>query len=316
MGRVWPVRYLLFAIFCSCLWGQNSLQERLQQAHDLEQRGQFELAVEILRPLTGSQQISEAEAGRVWILLGYAFQEQSDFANARNCYERATRIYRDKSSDKADYGAALDYLADLHRAIGKLSAARKIEKSSLEQYREAGDHAGAAWGLMHLAVIELTRKRRFDAQSDLDEADKEAQLAQNPGDEFFAALYSTKGWLAELEGNTSTAISYYTQSLVFRKCSSCMLTGWEYMLLGKAYADDGQVTAGLTNMRTGLKILSDTSGQHSSRYLAAQIAYAQALDASGEHAESAALKVGVERELHALNNEKCALCREGLVGNP
>jgi tetratricopeptide (TPR) repeat protein len=314
MKKPWPVPYLLLAL-CSCLWGQNHPQERLQQANDFEQRGQFELAVETLRPLAASHQIGAADAGRMWILLGYAYQEQSDFTNARDCYLRAARIYRGQPSDKAGYAAVLDNLADSYRAAGNLRVALKFEKSSLEQFGEAGDHAGAAWAWMHLAVIELTRKHQFEAQRDLEKADEEEQLALNRSDDFIAALDSTKGWLAELEGNTSTAIINYTQSVAFRRCKSCMLTGWQYVLLGKAYADDGQVTAGLNNMRKGLTILGDTAGLHSRRYLAAQIAYAQVLDASGERAESAALKVAAERELHALDHEQCASCRESLVAN-
>ena len=314
MRRLWPVPYLAIAL-CNCLWGQNDVTQRIQRAYDLEQKGQFGQAVEILRPLTGSHQASDAEEGRIWISLGYAYQEESDFAEARRCYEQAAGIFRDRPSDKANYGTALDNLADWYREMGKLRAAHMAEMSALQQYREAGDHSGAASALMHLAVIELTRKREFETQQYLDAADEEARLARTQNDDLFAELYSTRGWLAEVEGNTSTAIYDYGQSLALRTCKSCMLAGWDYMLLGKAYANDGRLTEGLNNMRKGLVILSDTSGQHSRRYLAAEIAYAQVLDSSGEHAKSTTLKIAAKREMDALDRGRCASCREGLVAN-
>jgi tetratricopeptide (TPR) repeat protein len=307
------LRFCILFIFCHCLWGQNNTEQLLQQASGFEDEGRFEKALDILRPLVGSQQVNAVEAGKIWISMGYANQGKGDFASARRCYEQAAHIFRHEPSGKANYGAALDNLADWYRATGNLRAARKLEKNALEQYQQAGDHAGAAWALMHLAVIELTGKRLFDAQQDVDEADREAGAASNRSDDFVAALYSAEGWLEALEGNTSTVIFDYSQSLAFRACKSCMLTGWEYVLLGKAYVNDGQLNNGLDDMRKGLVILSSTSGQHSLWYLAAQIAYAHVLDNSGEHAKSVALKAAAERELNALDRGRCASCREGFV---
>jgi tetratricopeptide (TPR) repeat protein len=314
MRRIWSATYLLVT-FCGCIWGQNRADQQLERAFGLEQKGQFDQAVEMLRPLAGSQQLTLAEAGRARVLLGYAYQEESDFADARTSYEQAARLFRDEPSEKADYGTALDNLADWYRATGNLKAAQKLEKGSLKQYEQARDHAGAAWASMHLAVIELTRKQPLAAQRYLDETDKEAALAQNHGDDFSAALYSTKGWLAELEGQSSTAIFDYTQSLALRTCKTCMLTGWQYVLLGKAYANDGQLNAGLGNLREGLAILGSAPGPHSRRYLAAEMAYAQVLDTAGEHAESAALESSAKTELMVHEGQECSSCRQGLHRN-
>ena len=117
-----------------------------------------------------------------------------------------------------------------------------------------------------------------------------------------ASLYSTKGWLAQLEGNTLTAIFDYGQSLALQPCKNCMVAGWDYVLLGKAYSNDGRLAAGLENITKGLSILSDTAGQHSSTYLAAEIAYAEVLDSSGEHAESRKLKNAAKIELSSFHD--------------
>jgi tetratricopeptide (TPR) repeat protein len=313
MRKLWHGTYLLIA-FSGCIWGQNSGEQQLERAHNLEQKGQFEQAVAILRPLASTQHLTAAEQGKAEILLGYAYQEESDFVNARRSYEQAARLFRNEPSEKADYGTALDNLADWYRATGNLKAAHKLETDSLKQYEDAGDHLGQAWALMHLAVIDLTRKRQFDAQRYLDEADREAELAESHGDDFSAALYSARGWLAELEGHSSTAIFDYAQSLALRTCKTCMLTGWEYVLLGKAYANDGQLDAGLSNLRKGLAILNGSAGPHSSRYLAAEMAYAQVLDSAGEHAESVALKNSAKSELMAREGERCTVSAENCNG--
>jgi tetratricopeptide (TPR) repeat protein len=313
MRRLWQGFCFLF-VFCGCIRGQSSAQQQLETANGFEQQGQFQRAVEMLRPLAESQRLTVVEAGRARMLLGYAYQEESDFADARRYYEQAASLFRDEPSEKADYATALDNLGDWHRATGDLKAAQKLEKQSLEQYQEAGDHAGAAWALMHLAVIELTRNRTLDAQHDLDEAEKQAALAQNRDHDFAAALYSAKGWLAALEGKSLTAVFDYTQSLTLRTCKTCMLTGWEYVLLGRAYANDGQLNAGLSNLRQGLAILGDAPGPHSRRYLAAEMAYAQVLDSAGEQAESAALRNSAKNELMAAEGEKCPTCVENFDG--
>jgi tetratricopeptide (TPR) repeat protein len=303
--------FCLLMTLCGCLWCQNDARQQLQRANSLEQNGQFEQAVDILRPLALSRQLTAAETGRAKILLGFAYQEENDLANARNAYEQAVRLFRDEPSQKADYATALDNLANWFRVTGSLRAAKKLDKNALEQYEEAGDHAGAAWSSLHLAVLELTHKRQIDAELDLDKADNEAELVQNRDDGFFAALYSAKGWLAELKGQSRTAIFDYTQSIALRDCKTCVLTGWEYALLGRAYANDGQLSSGLSNLRKGLAILGDSPGPRSRRYLAAEMAYSQVLDEAGEHAESAAVKSSAENESIVLDGKKCIACREG-----
>src|ERR1700743_3811208 len=102
MKRLLPVSCLLFA-FCNFLWGQNDTDSQLQQAFGLEQNGQIQEALKILLPLANSQGITSPEAGKIWISLGSAYQDESDFANARACYEKAVVIFRDEPQAKAEY---------------------------------------------------------------------------------------------------------------------------------------------------------------------------------------------------------------------
>jgi tetratricopeptide (TPR) repeat protein len=272
------------------IWGQSAVDEQIQGALLLEQKGQFPQALALLQPLASLQQLSAVQAGKIWTGLGYACQEEGDWARAGKSYEEAVRVLKEQPSGKADYATALDNLAGWYRATGDRGAAIKLERAALRLHQEADDHAGAAWTLVHLAVVELTRKRKSDAQQYLDAAEKEVSLTTSIGNDYRASLYSAEGWLAALEGNNLTAIFDYSQSLALQPCKDCMRAGWDYVILGKAYANDGQISAGLENMRKGLAILSDTVGQHSSMYLAAEIAYADVLDSEGEHAQSKELR--------------------------
>jgi len=289
MRAAQAISCLLFVLGTS-VWGQNTVDEEVHEAVALEQKGQVQQALVILQPLVVLRQLSAVEAGRVWTALGYGYQEEGDLAKAGKAYQQALRVLKEGPSNKTDCATALDNLADWYRTTGDQRAAIRMEKIALRLHQEDQDHAGAAWTLIHLANIELARKDKAAAQDYLDAAEKETLLTPKIDDRYLASLYSTKGWLAELEGNTLTAIFDYNQSLSFQPCQTCMLAGWDYVLLGKAYSSDGQLTAALENMRRGLAILGDTIGQHSSAYLAAEIAYAEALDSSGEHAESVKLK--------------------------
>lgn len=291
-------------VLSTCVWGQNTVDEEIQNAMLLAQNGQFRQALSVLQPLASLQGLSAIQTGKMWTVMGYAYQEVGDLARAGMFYEQAVRVWKERSSGAADYATALDNLADWYRAAGNRSAAFKLERTALRLHQQAEDHAGSAWTLIHLADLELARKRKSDAQRYLDAAEKEVLLAPNIGNNYLATLYSSKGWLAELEGNTLTAISYYSQSLALQPCKGCMLAGWDYVLLGKAYSNDGQLNAGLENMRKGLTILSDTVGQHSPTYLSAEIAYAEVLDSSGEHAESKTLENAARVELSSFSNAK------------
>ena len=299
--------------FCLRVAGQGNMQARVQQALLMEQQGDFERALKLFQSLVHAKELDAVETGRIWTQIGYAQQEEGDFASARASYERAVRTFLGDPLEAADEAAALDNLANLCRATGQLKTARGLEQKSLHLFERAGDHGGAAWALTHLAVIELTRKNQREAERDLNGADEEAQRAPDLGKDYQVSLYSTKGWLAELEGDSTTAIFDYDQALAIEPHKDSVVEGWQYALLGRAYANDGQLTNGLDDMRKGLAILSDTVGTHSPKYLAVEIAYAQILDSSGEHAESVALRNSVERELGALCPSECRSFRQGIL---
>jgi tetratricopeptide (TPR) repeat protein len=205
-------------------------------------------------------------------------------------------------SGDIDYATALDNLADLTQARGKLRSASRLEKKVLHLFLQNEDHVGAAWTYSHLAVIELTRKHSQNAERYLQRASEEARLGPQPGGDYDAAFYSARAWLSELEGNPLTAVSEYQRSVALQFCKDCLLTGWTCVLLGKAYSETGRLALALETMRHGLSILSSTDGQHTPRYVAAEGAYAQLLDESGGHSQADVLEMSIRGELSKLHD--------------
>ena len=87
-----------------------------------------------------------------------------------------------------------------------------------------------------------------------------------------------------------------------------MLTGWGYMLLGKSYAQAGQNAVAMEEMRKGLRILEQSTGTNSVKFLAAEIAYSRVLDRSGAHTEATRLKDSAVQGLAKLNRDACPRC--------
>ena len=293
----------------------DGVKVQARRALAMEQQGDFEQALKIFARLANAKGIDAAEAGRIQNYLGYAQQEEGDFGNARASYKQAIRIFQNNPSEASDEAASLDNLADLDRAMGDLKAARRLERESLHLFENAGDHGGAAWALTHMAVIELTRKRQNEAEEYLSSAAEEARKAPELGKNFQVSLYSTKGWLADLQGDTSEAIFDYSQAIALEPRKDSVIAGWEYVLLGRAYSDDGRLAVALSEMQKGLTILGDTVGKHSRQYLAAEIAYARTLDSLGEHAESAEIKNSAATELNLLCGECSSYRKALLTGN-
>jgi tetratricopeptide (TPR) repeat protein len=178
MRRVRTIFCFVF-VLSACVWGQNTVDEQIQDAMRLEQNGQFLQALSVLQPLASLQGLSAIQTGRMWTVLGYAYQEEGDLARAGMLYEQAVRVLKEQSSGTADCATALDNLADWYRATGNRSTAFRLERTALRLHQQAEDHAGTAWTLIHLADIELTRKRKSDAQQYLDAAEKEVLLTPN-----------------------------------------------------------------------------------------------------------------------------------------
>jgi hypothetical protein len=117
--------------------------------------------------------------------------------------------------------------------------------------------------------------------------------------------------LAIAEHKASAAIPLYQHALEVVKQSrgeQHWLVGWQYMLLGNANAESGDLTVAVADMRKGLPILARALGNGNPKYLIAEIAYARVLDRIGLHVEAAEVRRTVERARKDHPGNQCAGC--------
>lgn len=307
-----PVNKVLLTVLLagSQLWAQMSPQEELHEACVFEKQGQFDKAINLAKELTDSGQSSGAELGRVWILLGVVYTQQGRFAEAQNAFERALRML-DQPQFVTDYAAALQSYGMLYNDTGQMAIAGQMWKKALYLRQQSGDHAGVSRSLTSLAGLALAQNRVHDAKKYLQSAAEEAKLTHDLTDGDLAIGYETQAWLALAEGHPAAAIADYERSLEICKRihgEGHWLTGWDYMLRGKAYSESGNVDQALADMSEGLSILDEALGRRNPRYFAAQIAYAAALDRAGLRAQAAQWRAAGEQARKDFYRSQCVGC--------
>jgi tetratricopeptide (TPR) repeat protein len=300
--------FITVFLACSTLFAQ---QERLHDALVLEQQGQFDAAVNAITKIIQSGQLSEVQLGRAQIMLGFAYRSQGNFIPAQNAFERAISVLKGDHAHPGDCASALENYAALYADAGELFAAAAMWQKAFRLRRQTGDHAGAARSLLNLAEVGLARKHVSEAKQYLQDASKEMNLATDLADDDRMFFIETKAWLDMTENHTTAAIAGFQSALELSsktRGEQHWLTGWEHMLLGKAYFLSGDTGNALADMHEGLAILEHSLGRKNSKYLASQVAYSQVLDKTGAHAEAARLRAAAEQTRKDLYGTLCAGC--------
>jgi tetratricopeptide (TPR) repeat protein len=290
---------------------QMDAEQSLGRLTALEQNGSYAEVTEPLAQLIRSNALNERESGRAHLLLGIAYHQQGELAQAQRAYEKALQILSHSPEEAADHASALDNFARFSLDTGHPDTALRMETKVLREYERLTDHADIARSCATLASLEISRGHRREGKEYLSRALQEAGLATGLDRDFYAAVSSGQGWLALLNKDTATAIAAYSRAVELWSDAHGehhMLTGWGYMLLGKSYAQAGQCDEALQQMRKGLNILDQTIGTSDPKYFAAQISYSQVLDQSGEHDEAVRVKSSAQQALRRLSRDACADC--------
>ena len=299
-------------VFCgSTLWSQSDVRQQLDRAEQLEQQSQFAKVIEEIPRLINSNRLDNGELGHALVLLGFAYQEQGEFMQARRAYERALPLLLDHQAPSAEFAAALESLADLYQDMGNVTLAIGMDRKALAIYERTQLRGAVARSCANLAGLELSEGHRKDGSKYLTRAIEEAKSAKDLDEDFFAAVSSTQAWLARLGGDTVEEVTGYQRAVQFwtqKHGDEHMLTGWGYMLLGAAQLRDGNDSVALNDMQRGLGILSRTVGSASPKYIVGELAYSRALDGTGSHEEAARLKQEAEGALADLNHLQCVNC--------
>jgi tetratricopeptide (TPR) repeat protein len=308
---------LLVVLACSTLFAETNPHQQLHEALLAEQQGRFDLAIRLTQSVLDSSQLHGVELGRAWIMLGVACEVEGKLNQAQAAFESALRVLKREPEAADDYASALDNYAGVYNDAGQVQLALSLWTKTLALWQELGDHAAVMRSLTNLAGLSLRQRRTRDARRYLERASQEMKLSRNLMADDLAVLCETQAWLALAEGHAAVAIAGYQRALelVHREHGDeHWLTGWEYMLCGKAYAQSGELDRALENMRKGLAILEHALGTNNPKYFIAQIAYSQLLDRAGSHRQAAQLREAAEQASKNFYRGQCPGCTINVAG--
>lgn len=315
-NRLYVFFLLLHISIVPTACAQATAPEQLFRALLLEHAGHPDKAITILTPLVASASTDEAAAdeaamGQAWNILGLALKDQGNFSDSQRAFERALQILKRSPAYRRHYAMALDNFGGLLMAMDQPDAARSVRTKALDMYKQSGDHAGMAVACSDLAGIAFGQGSRRSGKKYLRQARNEAELAIDLSDDNRAAIFSMQAWLALLEGDAREAVVNYQRSLDLWKKQygdEHPFTGWGYVLLGSAKAREAEPDAALADIQKGVAILGRTAGRLDSRYLKAQIAYAELLDRTAKNPDAVRMKADAEQALRSARQHQCLNC--------
>jgi tetratricopeptide (TPR) repeat protein len=296
MRRILFCVLLAITTFAPLLTAQVPTQDpktALASIADLSRRGQLSQVIDAANALLANSALPPADQAMALVYLGYAYQQRGEFTKATTNYEKALAIVDRDGQQSSDYAATLATLATVYANIGQTDTAKHVLLRSAHMFESENDHAGAAMIWSDLANIAAEHRARSEAHKDIERSISESQLATNMSPGELAAISTTEGRIAELDGDPHTAISDYRHSLDLWKQTNKdqqQREAWLYVLLGEAYLQAGDLANARESTGRGLAMLEATSGRQTVRYLAAELVYSKVLDASGAHDEAFALR--------------------------
>ena len=255
--------------------------------------GQLPQLIEAANSLLATDKLTPADQGMALIYLGYAYQQRGEFTKATASYEKALVVVNRDGQHASDYAATLATLAAVYVQIGEFDTAKHVLLRSVHMFESEGDHAGTAMIWNDLATIAAEQRSRREAHKCMTRSIAESKLASDFTTSELAALATTEGRIAELDGDPRTAISDYQRSLDLWKQShkdQQPKTAWLYVLMGNAYLQTGDIANAREATSRGMTLLEASSGRETPRYFAAEVAYSRVLDASGAHDEASRLR--------------------------
>jgi tetratricopeptide (TPR) repeat protein len=301
---------ILAFLTCTAL-AQLTPQQELRNCLLLDQQARFAEAIETATTAISSGQLTKVDLGRCYILLGFAYHQESKFNDARAAFEQALRIFEHDPDHLTDYAAALNNYAGLYSDAGQFNIAEALWRKSLHVRQQMGDHAGAAQSLSDLAQLANAQRHLRESSKYLKAASEEMKSASDLTDDNRAFFLETQGLVELSEKRPAAAIESFQHALQICRQNlgkNHWLTGWEYILRGKAYAESGDLSASSADMRDGLAILKQALGPKSRKYLFAELAYSKILDQSGSHAEAAQLRESAETAEKDSFGKQCPSC--------
>jgi Tfp pilus assembly protein PilF len=302
---------------CSTLFAQENAGAPLHNALLKEQRGQFDAAIDLLKPVTDSNQLSSVELGRAYTMLGFAYHQRGKFTDAQAAFERSLRIFEHDPEHASDYATALNDYGELFGDAGQFDNAAAMWQKALHLRQQMGEHSAAMRTLTNLSELAEAQHQTHEAREYVKKASAEMKAASDLTNDDRMRFLEAQGWLALAEGHASGAVHAFQRALdlcVQTRGEKHWLTGWEHMLRGKAYAQSGNTKNAIADMGQGLAILDHALGNQNLKYFAAETAYSQVLDQAGLHAQAAQLRTAVQQTGKEFNGNQCVGCTIDMAG--
>ncbi len=302
---------LLLLAAASPLFSQVTAQQQLVEISVLERNAQPAQAIAAVQLLLHTAGLTAFERGKAWNLLGLAYDDQEDLAEAQRAYEQALLCFGDDPQNIRSRAAVLDDLGQLYRQMGQLDTSKKLRLSALRIYEKSGDHAGLAVVNNNLAIIAQAQRHVAKAEDYLKRAVEEFELAGSINPDDRAAMISIQAWVAGVKGKSREAVAGYARCLALWRQSYGDMhpsVGWGRVLLADAYAHAGDNEKALAEIREGLAVLDHSLGKRNERYLTGELAYSQILDRTGVHEQAAQLRAEVEVARRQLSTSQCSGC--------
>jgi len=291
-------------------------QSHFNTSVDLVKHGKFSLAASVLEKEVQDPILTSVERGRVCALLAYTYKQQGRFDLAEKAFNHALRLMEKAGDLSNDYAATLDLYASMLMTTGELDTAAKALGEATHVYERLENHRGLSQIHTHNAELLIERHKYKQAEKRLAEARAEALLA-NASFTAVSEIDATTGWLAIATGRYRDGVAAYSAAL--EKCRGELgegnaITGWSYLLLGKAQRLNHNVLEAKSDMQKGLAILKMTEGTNSLRYLAGELAYSELLERAGSHAEAARINSDANTTIRNMGSSHCAQCTVSVWG--
>ena len=287
--------------------------EVLARAADLNDKGRFRAALELLQPLLDSktQKLDHAIVGVAWNIRGLALQDLGNLDDARRSYETAIQILRGTPEQTIQYATALNNLGSLEADEGLLSESKKLRIRARELFESVSDHAGASRTSCHLALVALGLGNRTEARRYLADANYDEALVSSPDVRDLAWMFGTESMLDEADGNFQAALDPINRAIDLWTHHY----GPKYYALAMAYAVRGRLYQRLRDdshagedLENSLILLTENDQTDSKVYFSTKIMYAQVLRDLGKKEDASRMESEARSALQRLRHQQCAGC--------
>ena len=295
---------VLFGILASPpLAGAQDQNGGLDYLSQLSGHNQLPQLIQAANSLLANQKLTPVEQGIALTYLGHAYQRGGDFQTATRYYEKALAILERDGLHPSEYAITLGALATLYAEMDQMDTAKHVLLRSVHLFeKDSGQHGQIAIIWSDLATIAADRHSSREAHKCMALAIAEMKRATNVDPDETAVLLTTQARIAEIDGDVRTAIADYQRALDLWKQTHGDQhpdTGWLYVLLGDAYLEAHDIASARETTSRGLNVLEASSGRQNPRYLAAELAYSNVLEASGSHNEASRLRKEAQSLLNA-----------------